>query len=329
VSDLAIIGGGSWGTALSVILSPRFTTVRLWVYEQDLAARMQLCRENEVFLPEIRLPENVEVRADLEPVLGGASIALGVMPSQYARPVYERIRPLIAPGTPVVSATKGIETNSLLRISELIQEVIPAARVAILSGPTFAREIARGDPAAVVVASADPEVAREIQHAFSGPTFRLYTSADPVGVEIGAALKNVIAIGAGVCHGLGLGNNTVAALVTRGLAEITRLAVAMGACRSTLAGLAGLGDLVLTCTGDLSRNRKVGIELAKGGQLSEIVASMRMVAEGIQTTDAAVDLAQKHGVDLPITSQMHAMLRLGKPPREAIRELMERALKAE
>jgi glycerol-3-phosphate dehydrogenase (NAD(P)+) len=290
---------------------------------------MQLCRENEVFLPEIRLPENVEVRADLEPVLGGASIVLGVMPSQYARPVYERIRPLIAPGTPVVSATKGIETNSLLRISELIQEVIPTARVAILSGPTFAREIARGDPAAVVVASADPQVAREIQHAFSGPTFRLYTSADPVGVEIGAALKNVIAIGAGVCHGLGLGNNTVAALVTRGLAEITRLAVAMGACRSTLAGLAGLGDLVLTCTGDLSRNRKVGIELAKGGQLSEIVASMRMVAEGIQTTDAAVDLAQKHGVDLPITSQMHAMLRLGKPPREAIRELMERALKAE
>jgi glycerol-3-phosphate dehydrogenase (NAD(P)+) len=262
-------------------------------------------------------------------VLGGASIVLGVMPSQYARPVYERIRPLIAPGTPVVSATKGIETNSLLRISELIQEVIPTARVAILSGPTFAREIARGDPAAVVVASADPQVAREIQHAFSGPTFRLYTSADPVGVEIGAALKNVIAIGAGVCHGLGLGNNTVAALVTRGLAEITRLAVAMGACRSTLAGLAGLGDLVLTCTGDLSRNRKVGIELAKGGQLSEIVASTRMVAEGIQTTDAAVDLAQKYGVDLPITSQMHAMLRLGKPPREAIRELMERALKAE
>jgi glycerol-3-phosphate dehydrogenase (NAD(P)+) len=204
-----------------------------------------------------------------------------------------------------------------------------APRIAVISGPTFAREVARGEPTALVVASADPSLAETVQSAFSGSTFRLYTSSDPAGVEVGGAVKNVVAIGAGVCHGLGLGSNALAALITRGLAEITRLAIAMGGKPSTLAGLAGLGDLVLTCTGDLSRNRKVGMELANGKSLNEIVNSMQMVAEGIKTTNATVDLAHRHGVEMPIAEQMHAMLHQGRPPREAIRRLMERSLKPE
>jgi glycerol-3-phosphate dehydrogenase (NAD(P)+) len=204
-----------------------------------------------------------------------------------------------------------------------------APGVVVLSGPTFAREVARGDPTALVVASADPAAAQKIQAAFSGPTFRLYTSQDPVGVEIGGAVKNVVAIGAGVCYGLGFGSNVLAALITRGLAEMTRLAVAMGGRPQTLAGLAGLGDLVLTCTGELSRNRTVGLELARGRKLPEIVNSMQMVAEGIKTTNAAVDLARRYGVEMPISSQMYEMLHFGLDPREAIRRLMERSLKGE
>jgi glycerol-3-phosphate dehydrogenase (NAD(P)+) len=214
-------------------------------------------------------------------------------------------------------------------MSQVLRQEIPAARIAVLSGPTFAREIAKGEPAAVVIASDHPETASEIQHRFSGPTLRLYTNADPAGVEIGAALKNVIAIAAGIVEGLGLGNNTVAALVTRGLAEITRLAVALGGEHRTLAGLAGLGDLVLTCTGDLSRNRRVGIELARGRKLPDILASTRMIAEGVETTFAAVELAHRLSVEMPITEQMWLVLRNGEPPREAIRRLMDRALTSE
>jgi glycerol-3-phosphate dehydrogenase (NAD(P)+) len=232
----------------------------------------------------------------------------------------------------LVSATKGLETGTLLRVSDVIRKVLEphfAPRIAVISGPTFAREVARGDPTALVVASTDRELAETVQAAFAGPTFRLYTSSDPVGVEIGGAVKNVVAIGAGVCHGLGLGHNAVAALITRGLAEITRLAMAMGGQPKTLSGLAGLGDLVLTCTGDLSRNRHVGLELANGRKLPEIIDSMKMVAEGIKTTAATVDLARRHLVEMPIAQQMHAMLELGRPPKEAIRQLMERSLKGE
>jgi len=246
--------------------------------------------------------------------------------------VYEQMAPHLSAAVPVVSATKGLETRSLLRVSEVIRRVLEPRfppRIAVISGPTFAREVARADPTALVVASTEHELAAAVQSAFSGPTFRLYTSNDPVGVEIGGAVKNVVAIGAGVCHGLGLGHNAIAALITRGLAEISRLALAMGAQPKTLAGLAGLGDLVLTCTGDLSRNRHVGLELANGRKLDEIVASMRMVAEGIKTTQATVDLAQRYSVEMPIAQQMHAMLQLGRPPREAIRQLMERSLKGE
>ncbi|HWZ33038.1 MAG TPA: NAD(P)H-dependent glycerol-3-phosphate dehydrogenase [Bryobacteraceae bacterium] len=323
---LAIIGGGSWGTALAIVLAPRFERVHLWVYEVDLAERMRRTRENDVYLRGCALPENVDISTEL----GAAEIVLGVMPSRHARRLYTNALPHYDPSTIFVSATKGLEQGTLLRMSQVLGEVAPfKPRIAVLSGPTFALEVARGEPAAVVIASGDLAVAEQVQAAFSGPTFRLYTNSDTIGVEIGAALKNVIAIGAGVCQGLGLGNNTLAALITRGLAEITRLAVAMGGQPKTLAGLAGLGDLVLTCSGDLSRNRKVGIELAKGRSLTEIVGSMPMIAEGVETCDAAVALGAKFGVDLPIIQQMHSVLHNAKSPREALRDLMERSLKGE
>ncbi len=332
MKNLAIIGGGSWGTALSIVLAPRFDRIRLWVYEQDLAERMCSTGVNDVYLPGFQLPASVGTLNDLASALDGAQTVLGVMPSHLARSLYKQMLPYLTSTMHIVSATKGLETGTLLRVSEVIQQVLGsrfAPRIAVISGPTFAREVARGDPTALVVASADRELAETIQSAFSGPSFRLYTSTDPIGVEIGAAVKNVVAIGAGVCHGLGLGHNAVAALITRGLAEISRLAMALGGQPKTLAGLAGLGDLVLTCTGDLSRNRHVGLELAKGRKLSEIVESMKMVAEGIKTTAATVDLARRHSVEMPIAQQMHAMLELGRPPQEAIRQLMERSLKGE
>ncbi len=328
--SLTILGGGSWGTALSIVLAPRFPQVRLWLHEPDLAEQVEQSRENDVFLPGIRLAENTRVTSSLQKAMEGAEIVLGVMPSHYAREVYQQACPYLRQDTIVVSATKGIERGSLLRISQVMEQVLGnAERIAVLSGPTFAKEIARCEPAAIVVASQNPEVACRVQASFSGPTFRLYTNSDVVGVEVGAALKNVIAIAAGVCQGLGLGSNVQAALITRGLAEITRLAVAMGGQPKTLAGLAGLGDLVLTCSGDLSRNRTVGKELAKGHALPEILGSMRMVAEGVETCDAAVALGRKFHVDLPITEQMYAVLHSAKSPVEAIRELMERSLKPE
>jgi glycerol-3-phosphate dehydrogenase (NAD(P)+) len=328
----AIIGAGSWGTALAIVLAPRFEQVRLWAHETDLVERMTSTRENDVFLTGFKLPQNVRPVSDLKLALEDAEVVAGVMPSRFARQLYRAMLPHLNPEMRFVSATKGLENGTLLRMSEVARQVIGekfSPRIAVLSGPTFAREVARGEPAAVVISSEDQALAGSIQREFSGPTFRLYTNDDPAGVEIGAALKNVIAIGAGICQGLGLGNNSIAALITRGLAEITRLAVAMGGRPSTLAGLAGLGDLVLTCTGDLSRNRGVGIELAKGRKLADIVSGMTMIAEGVETTSAAVDLARKYNVDLPITEQMDSILRRGRSPREAIRELMERTLKNE
>jgi glycerol-3-phosphate dehydrogenase (NAD(P)+) len=330
--SIAIIGGGSWGTALAIVLAPRFERIGLWAHEADLVERMTASRENDVFLSGFQLPANIQPTTDLKTALSGASTVIGVMPSRFARPLYRAMLPHLEPAMRFVSATKGLEHGTLLRMSEVARAVIAERfppRVAVLSGPTFAREVARGEPTAVVISSEDHQLAAEIQHEFSGPTFRLYTNDDPAGVEIGAALKNTIAIGAGICQGLGLGNNSIAALITRGLAEITRLAVAMGGRPRTLAGLAGLGDLVLTCTGELSRNRRVGIELAKGRTLREIVDSMAMIAEGVETTSAVVALARKHNVDLPISEQMDSILSGARTPRDAIRELMERALKNE
>ena len=332
MKSLAIIGGGSWGTALAIILAPRFPRVRLWVYEADLAARMRETRENDVYLPGCRLPRHVEVVSQLAAALDGAEIVLSVVPSHLVRSLYQQMLPFLQESMVFVSATKGLENGTLLRMSEVIQAILQARmtpRVAVISGPTFALEVARFEPTALVVASTDSALAECVQAAFSGPTFRLYANSDTIGVELGGSVKNVVAIGAGVVHGLGLGHNAMAALVTRGLAEITRLAVAMGGTAQTLAGLAGLGDLVLTCSGDLSRNRMVGVELAHGRKLEEIVSSMKMVAEGIKTTTAVSDLARRHSVEMPISQQMLQMLHFQVSPREAIQRLMDRSLKGE
>lgn len=329
---LAIIGAGSWGTALAVVLAPKVSEIGLWVYEQDLAERIRQTRENDTYLPGFQLPAHIQVTHELGPALAGADIVLSVVPSHLVRGLYLQMQPFLNPSMLFVSATKGLENGSLLRMSEVIGEVLQngfVPRIAVISGPTFAREVARFEPTALVCASVDPVVAGQIQAVFSGPTFRLYTSTDPIGVEIGGSIKNVVAIGAGVLHGMGLGYNAGAALITRGLAEITRLAVAMGGKPLTLAGLAGLGDLVLTCTGELSRNRTVGVELAHGRRLEEIVGSMKMVAEGIKTTRAAVELARRFSVEMPIAEQMFQMLYGGTAPREAIQRLMQRSLKGE
>jgi glycerol-3-phosphate dehydrogenase (NAD(P)+) len=332
MKNLAIIGAGSWGTALAIVLAPRFPQLRLWVYEADLAARMRISRENDIYLPGFQLADHVEVESDLPSALEGAEVVLSVMPSHLVRRLYREMLPSLDESMLFVSATKGLENGSLLRMSEVIREVLATRmrpQVAVISGPTFAKEVARFEPTALVVASSNPGAADRVQAAFSGPTFRLYSSADTIGVEIGGSIKNVVAIGAGVLHGMGLGHNPMAALITRGLAEITRLAVAMGGQPQTLAGLAGLGDLVLTCNGELSRNRAVGVELAHGRRLEEIVGSMKMVAEGIKTTNAAVDLAQRYAVEMPISEQMFQVLNSGVSPREAIQRLMERSLKGE
>jgi glycerol-3-phosphate dehydrogenase (NAD(P)+) len=332
LKNLAIIGGGSWGTALAIALAPRFEQVRLWVFETDLCARLIASRENDVYLPGAPIPANVHPASDLATALDGAEIVLSVMPSHLVRRVYGQMLDYLHPSMLFVSATKGLENDTLLRVSQVIREVVRARfepRVAVISGPTFAREVARSEPTALVVASEDAALTETVQASFSGPAFRLYTSADPVGVEVGGSIKNVVAIGSGVLHGMGMGHNVTAALITRGLAEMTRLAVAMGGKPLTLAGLAGLGDLVLTCTGDLSRNRTVGVELARGRKLDEIVRSMKMVAEGIKTTNAAVDLARRHDVEMPISEQMFQMLHFGVSPRDAIQRLMERSLKGE
>ncbi len=325
------MGAGSWGTALSIVLAPRFSRIALWVYEADLAERMRSGRENDVYLPGFPIPTNIDVHSELKAALDGADTILTVMPSHLARTMFRQMLPFLPEAPLVVSATKGLENGSLLRMSEVIRDVLDpiSPQVAVISGPTFAREVARFEPTALVVAAEDPHVAARVQADFSGPSFRLYTSADPAGVEVGGSIKNVVAIGAGVLHGMGLGHNAMAALITRGLAEMTRLAVAMGGKAQTLAGLAGLGDLVLTCTGDLSRNRMVGVELAHGRKLDEIVGSMKMVAEGIKTTNAAVDLARKYSVEMPVAEQMFQMLHFGISPREAMRRLMERSLKGE
>ena len=327
---LAILGGGSWGTALACALAPRFSCVKLWFHEPGLAERIRSTRINDVFLPGVRLPDNVDAVDSFDAALGDAAIALSVMPSHVVRDVYTRLLPALRPDTKIVSATKGLEAGTLLRMSQVVRSVVGDGRgIAVLSGPTFAREVALGSPTAVVVASDDENLASEIQRRFSGPSFRSYASSDVTGVEIGGALKNVIAIGAGISDGLELGHNAVAALITRGLAELTRLAVAVGARADTMSGLAGLGDLILTCTGDLSRNRQVGLKLARGLRLGEILGATPTVAEGVKTTSVALQLAGRYGVDLPITREMHAVLNEGRAPAQAIRNLMSRSLRNE
>lgn len=336
MSRISVIGAGAWGTALSIVLGRTGRhQVRLWAYEPEVCASISERRCNDLFLPGYEVPGTVAPTHDLRIALADAEIVLSVMPSHHVRALYSRMAPFLHREMSFVSATKGIEDGSFLRMSVLIEDVVAATagfspQVAALSGPSFAREVARGDPTALTVASKNGDLAARIQNEFSDPRFRVYTSEDVTGVELGGALKNIIAIAAGVIEGVGLGHNSAAALITRGLAEITRLAVACGGRRETLAGLSGMGDLVLTCTGDLSRNRSVGVELGRGRKLAEILAGMQgRVAEGVLTTHAALGLARKHAVEMPITEQMHAILNEGKSPEKAIGDLMARPGKVE
>jgi len=309
--------------------------VRLWAHEKEVRDSINARHVNELFLPGQLIPDDVSATNELGEALQDANIVVSVMPSHHCRRLFESMRPSLRRDMLFVSATKGLEDGSHLRMTEVVSQVLSAdrsfgPRMGAMSGPSFAKEVARGDPTAITIASTDRELAQTVQQAFSDPRFRLYTNEDVTGVELGGSLKNVIAIAAGVCDGLGLGHNSVAALITRGLAEMTRLVVACGGQRETMAGLAGLGDLVLTCTGGLSRNRSVGVELGQGRPLPEIIAGMHgMVAEGVLTTHAAVGLAQVHGVEMPITEKMHAILHAGKSPAEAMHELMTRSVKSE
>ena len=332
MKHIAIIGAGNWGTALALTLANLGHAVRLWAYEEEVVESLRTRHENELFMPGVRLPESVIPTNDLAEALVVAEVVVTTAPSHVCRTLYERMLPRLQPDMVFVSGTKGLDTERLMRMSEVFRSVVGASfrpQLTVLSGPSFAREVAQGHPTALVVASEDREAAQLIQNEFSSRVLRLYTSSDVVGVELGGAVKNVIAIAAGVVEGLGLGHNPTAALITRGLAEMTRLACACGARRETLAGLAGMGDLVLTCTGHLSRNRTVGVELGQGRKLAEIIGPMRMVAEGVKTTAATVALAARHAIEMPITQQVHRLLEGQVSPREAIRELMERTLKEE
>jgi len=327
MSKIAVIGAGAWGTAITVVLGRKGSHhVQLWAHEPEVRETINQFHVNELFLPGQAISESVHATNDLGEALRGAEIVVSVMPSHHTRHLFKAMGPHLKQDMLFVSASKGIENESLCRMTEVIAATVPfPVRMGALSGPSFAKEVAQGHPTAVTIASKDRELAHTVQREFSDPGFRLYTNDDVVGVELGGALKNIVAIAAGVCDGLGLGHNSVAALITRGLAEITRLVVACGGRQETMAGLAGLGDLVLTCTGGLSRNRSVGVALGKGQKLEEIIAGMHgMVAEGVLTTNAAIGLARKMNVEMPITEQMHAILQQGKSAKDAIRELMTR-----
>ena len=330
VRKVAVLGGGGWGTALAVHLTRSGHQVRLWARDAALVEEMRVRRVNAVYLPGIGFPDSLLVTADLREALEGAELIISAVPTHGTRRVLAQASSLVERGATIVSATKGIEQDTLLRVSEVIEQEMPSdVRVAVLSGPTFASELSRQLPTAVSVASRDMSVATQVQEDFRAPYLRLYGTSDVVGVEIGGALKNVIAIAAGVTEGLALGHNALAGLVTRGLAEITRLACALGAQRETLAGLSGLGDLVLTCTAALSRNRQVGIELASGRSVEDVLSSMKMVAEGVRTTEAALALGARVGVELPITAQVAEVLAGRRDARTALYELMLRPQRAE
>jgi glycerol-3-phosphate dehydrogenase (NAD(P)+) len=367
MSRIAILGSGAWGTALALTLARKGGhDVSLWSHGAHISKIILESAENTAYLPGFALPSTIRSTGDLSVAVKGAEIVVSTMPSEHVRAVYEHLAEFVTPNQALVSATKGLEDGTHLRMSQVIESVLssyagarrvieepkepagpvlafpaaptvvteaPAAevdqsspwKIAALSGPTFAYEVAAGQPTAMTVASTDAELAERIQQDFSTPRLRVYTNEDLVGVELGGAVKNVIAIATGIAAGLELGHNAMAALITRGIAEVTRLAVACGGRRETLAGLSGIGDLVLTCTGSLSRNRTVGIALGQGRKLEEILKSLGgKVAEGVRTTPAALGLARLHGVEMPITEQMDAILRTGKHPRDAMRDLMGR-----
>jgi len=329
MSRTVVLGSGAWGTAIALSLVRRGGhQVTLWAHSPQAAREIVEAGENLEFFPGFKLPAELAVTGDCAAV-ADAEIVVSVVPSEFLRATMSRMRPYLRSGQIVVSATKGVEDRTFLRMTEVIEVSLGEAglelSICALSGPSFALEVAQGQPTALTVAARDPDIAALLQREFSSETVRLYSSTDVIGVELGGALKNVIAIAAGVAAGVGLGHNSTAALITRGIAEITRLAVACGGRRETLAGLSGVGDLVLTCTGSLSRNRTVGQALGQGRALAEILASLGgKVAEGVSTTRAALGLAQKHGIEMPISEQMGLILNDGKDPREAIRDLMLR-----
>ena len=327
---IGVLGSGSWGTALAVHLARTGHDVRLWARDGALAAEMASARQNRTYLPDITLPPALSPTADLATALDGAEFVVVAAPSHGVRGVARLAAAQLPRGCVIVSATKGLEEVTMLRMSQVLrQELSEAGEIVVLSGPSFASELARSMPTAVVAAGDSPAVVEAVMAHFGSPALRLYGSADVIGVELGGALKNIIAIAAGVVEGLGLGHNALAALITRGLAELSRLAVALGAQPTTLSGLAGLGDLVLTCTGDLSRNRRVGLALARGESLQQILASTKMVAEGVRTTEAALALSAKHGIELPIAREMSDVLAGRSDPQTAIRNLMGRKQKLE
>jgi glycerol-3-phosphate dehydrogenase (NAD(P)+) len=329
---VAVIGSGSWGTALADLLAATGVPTVVWSYEADVAESIEREHRNHRYLSEVELDPRLRATADLEAAVQGASVVVSVSPSHVVRGVMGSAARGLAPDAVVVSASKGIENDTLKTMDEVLADVLPrevAARTVFLSGPSFALEVAQRQPTAVTVASRDEAAAERAQALFQTPEFRVYTSPDVPGVELGGALKNVIAIAAGVADGLGFGHNTRAALITRGLAEITRLGVALGANPLTFAGLAGMGDLILTCTGALSRNRSVGVELGRGRSLDEVLGGMTMVAEGVRTTKSAYDLARREQIEMPIVSQIHAVLFEGLAPRVAVENLMGREPKAE
>jgi glycerol-3-phosphate dehydrogenase (NAD(P)+) len=330
---IIVLGCGAWGTALALSLARNGRTVTLWAHSPDAAQEIIDAGENRQFLPGFPLPPEITVTGDTAEV-AHADIIVSVVPSEFLRPTIARLRPHMHESQILVSATKGVENNTFLRMTQVIASSVAEAGLTLpigaLSGPSFAQEVAEGQPTAVTVAFIDSAISALVQREFSSETLRLYTSSDVVGVELGGALKNVIAIAAGIAAGVGLGYNSAAALITRGIAEITRLAVACGGRRETLAGLSGTGDLVLTCTGTLSRNRTVGYELGQGRKLPDILASLGgKVAEGVLTTRAALGLAGQHRIEMPIAEQMELILEKGKDPREAIKDLMLRPGKHE
>ena len=330
--NVSVIGGGSWGSAFARYLGRHRVPTRLWVREEEIFRDLVRHRENRTFLPGFRFPANVAFSRNIREVVLPADVVFIAVPSQYCRAIYARVAPLLEDGQVVVSLTKGLEQKSLRRMSQVMDEVFrPHARprLAVLSGPSFARDVAAEHPTALVVASRDPETAAAVQRLISSLTIRAYTSDDVVGVEIAGALKNVIAIAAGIVDAMDFGLNSRAALITRGLVEITTLGLSLGAAKKTFSGLAGIGDLVLTCTGELSRNHFVGYELGKGRSLESILSRMKMVAEGVHTTISARRLSRAMNVEMPITNEIYQVLHRGKPPRQALRDLMSRALRSE
>ena len=323
---ISIIGGGGWGTSLSYILAEKGHSIRLWVFEPDLVRTLNHTRENNLYLPGIKLPEGITATSSFKEALRETDLILFVVPSHVTRSVLVKLSPLIHEGTPFIIATKGIENETLMLMSQVAEEVLPPEHhphLAILSGPSFGKEICAHYPTAVVLASRNHRLAVQAQDVLSTPSFKVFPSSDLTGVQLGGALKNVMALAAGITDGLGFGHNTRAALITRGLDEITRLGKAIGADPTTFSGLSGLGDLILTCSSGISRNRTVGFQIGQGLRLKDILSPMKMVAEGVETTRAAYLLSQKHGARMPIVEQIYAVLFEEKNPRQAVMELME------